>query len=147
MPPTRLLLLRRRYDVRSLLLAPVRDEDGKVVGLIELVNKDANVMHGMPRVPELPRRNSEYGFSKDDEKYHWAITGRSNDDTSWGGLASLVALRLWARPSSCTEGCCVSMRSDSLSALTMTTSLAAKAWRCGGWRQRSLYTLLSRGSL
>jgi len=68
----------RGYDVRSLLLAPVRDEDGKVVGLIELVNKDANVMHGMPRVPELPRRNSEYGFSKDDEKLLRMLSAHSS---------------------------------------------------------------------
>jgi len=58
----------RGYDVRSLLLAPVHDEDGKVVGLIELVNKDADMGDGMARAPQLPRRNSEYGFSKDDEK-------------------------------------------------------------------------------
>lgn len=59
----------RGYDVRSLLLAPIFDEDGEVVGLVELVNKEIHESSvdsgGSPR---LVRRNSEYGFSKDDER-------------------------------------------------------------------------------
>ena len=53
----------RGYDVKSLLLAPVRDSEGKVIGLIELVNKDPEGGPG-----GLKRRNSAYGFSSDEEK-------------------------------------------------------------------------------
>ena len=67
----------RGYDVKSLLLAPIFDADtGEVIGLVELVNKDADA----DRAPNdrqrnrngaalhLTRRNSEYGFSRDDER-------------------------------------------------------------------------------
>ena len=43
------------YDIRSLLIGPVLDAEGKVIGLVELVNKD-------------PARNEGSSFSKDDEK-------------------------------------------------------------------------------
>ena len=43
------------YDIRSLLIGPVLDAEGKVIGLVELVNKD-------------PARKEGASFSKDDEK-------------------------------------------------------------------------------
>ena len=52
--PTLTLTL-TRYDIRSLLIGPVLDAEGKVIGLVELVNKD-------------PERNEGSSFSKDDEK-------------------------------------------------------------------------------
>lgn len=55
----------RGYDVMSLLLAPVVDREGNVIGLIELVNKEVTTPTSGDR---LVRRNSEYGFSADDEK-------------------------------------------------------------------------------
>ena len=45
----------RGYDVRSLLIGPILDADGKVIGLVELVNKD-------------PSRHEGTCFSRDDEK-------------------------------------------------------------------------------
>tara|TARA_B110001452_G_scaffold257870_1_gene252464 strand:+ start:479 stop:1495 length:1017 start_codon:yes stop_codon:yes gene_type:complete len=45
----------RGYDVRNLLIGPILDADGKVIGLVELVNKD-------------PSRNEGTCFSRDDEK-------------------------------------------------------------------------------
>ena len=66
----------RGYDVMSLLLAPVIDNDGKVLGLIELVNKDIGAAEGYSAAGDdaagsgskLRRRNSAYGFSADDER-------------------------------------------------------------------------------
>ena len=43
----------------------VSKEDGRVIGLIELVNKE---VEGDRTEAKLVRRNSEYGFSADDEK-------------------------------------------------------------------------------
>ena len=43
------------YDVRNLLIGPILDPDGKVIGLVELVNKD-------------PSRGEGTCFSRDDEK-------------------------------------------------------------------------------
>jgi GAF domain-containing protein len=80
--------LLRGYDVKSLLLAPVFDADGEVIGLVELVNKDAdapdprarprrlssggdggaNISPPASTADMMPRRNSAYGFSKDDER-------------------------------------------------------------------------------
>ena len=66
----------RGYDVKSLLLAPVWSSDGKVIGLIELVNKELDDRDA-PRAGAggeqqeqqvLKRRNSEYGFGGDEEK-------------------------------------------------------------------------------
>lgn len=56
----------RGYDVMSLLLAPIFDTDGKVIGLVELVNKDASPDQTVDS--KLPRRNSAFGFDKDDER-------------------------------------------------------------------------------
>ena len=49
----------RGYDVHSLLIAPVVDADGRVIGMIELVNKDPN-----------RRRDGVRGwaFTKEDER-------------------------------------------------------------------------------
>ena len=47
----------RGYDVRSLLLAPVLDGDGKVVGLIELVNKEIEGGGGTSDSPESTVRH------------------------------------------------------------------------------------------
>ena len=49
----------RGYDVHSLLIAPVVDADGTVIGMIELVNKDPN-----------RRRDGVRGwaFTKEDER-------------------------------------------------------------------------------
>ena len=87
----------RGYDVKSLLLAPIFDDEESVVGLVELVNKEiadeysgggeqdtppaaaggvqlaadgsaAQPLKRRSSSVELKRRNSEYGFSKDDEK-------------------------------------------------------------------------------
>ena len=55
----------RGYDVKSILIAPVFDDAGGVVGLIELVNKECDAPGDRGK---LVRRNSEYGFSTDDEK-------------------------------------------------------------------------------
>ena len=84
--------------MRSLLLSPIVDADGKVIGLVELVNKDADhegldQRQGQPGCARLPgakgsresgaedeedavytrphglrRRNSVCGFSRDDER-------------------------------------------------------------------------------
>jgi len=58
----------RGYDVMSLLLAPVVDQDGQVIGLVELVNKEVISQQGDLDDQTIRRRNSEYGFCKDDEK-------------------------------------------------------------------------------
>ena len=63
----------RGYDVRSLLLAPIMNEDGKVVGLIELVNREIDAPlesnpDGSSSSSRLQRRNSAYGFSQDEER-------------------------------------------------------------------------------
>ena len=49
----------RGYDVHSLLIAPVVDADGRVIGMIELVNKDPS-----------RRRDGRRGwaFTKEDER-------------------------------------------------------------------------------
>ena len=49
----------RGYDVHSLLIAPVVDADGRVIGMIELVNKDPS-----------RRRDGRSGwaFTKEDER-------------------------------------------------------------------------------
>ena len=49
----------RGYDVHSLLIAPVVDADGRVIGMIELVNKDPT-----------RRRDGQRGwaFTKEDER-------------------------------------------------------------------------------
>ena len=69
----------RGYDVKSLLLAPIFNDDGQVIGLVELVNKECEdegpPAEGVRRSPSkgavgapLMRRNSEYGFNQDDER-------------------------------------------------------------------------------
>jgi GAF domain-containing protein len=66
----------RGYDVKSLLLAPVFDDDGHVIGLVELVNKGTDPAPASPSglqrqggEQKLVRRNtSDYGFTRDDEK-------------------------------------------------------------------------------
>ena len=49
----------RGYDVHSLLIAPVVDADGRVIGMIELVNKD-------PKRRRDGRRG--WAFTKEDER-------------------------------------------------------------------------------
>ena len=76
----------RGYDVHSLLLAPVFDAETKqVIGLVELVNKEVTddltpeqqqqqqaaappSQAQRQRRRALQRRNSEFGFSRDDER-------------------------------------------------------------------------------
>lgn len=67
----------RGYDVRSLLLAPVFDaETNEVIGLVELVNKEVEADADAPPATAaaadgakpLTRRNSEFGFNRDDER-------------------------------------------------------------------------------
>lgn len=59
----------RGYDVRSLLLSPIFDDNGQVIGLVELVNKEiAEERRCEDGTTKLTRRNSAYGFSKDDER-------------------------------------------------------------------------------
>ena len=64
----------RGYDVRSLLLAPVFDaETSEVIGLVELVNKEVEADADAPpaaaeAAKPLTRRNSEFGFNRDDER-------------------------------------------------------------------------------
>ena len=67
----------RGYDVRSLLLAPVFDEEtNEVIGLVELVNKEVEADADAPPATAaaadgakpLTRRNSEFGFNRDDER-------------------------------------------------------------------------------
>ena len=64
------------------------------------------------------------GVTDDDLSVFDAARGESAFNTTWEGLALVVALRLWGR---CSEGWRIGLRSDSLGALLAVSQLRARA--------------------